>query len=424
MAYKSKFTGKQIDDYLDSIGTKQDKLVDGVNIATINGQSLTNGGDVTIEGESLTESDIAAMGFTKNTGTYSKPSSGIPKSDLASAVQTSLGKADTALQSYTEQYKGTVTGVKINGTTKNPSSGVVDLGTVITAHQDISGKQDKLVSGTNIKTINGTSILGNGDLTIDGGAKIYELDLTGRGNLEGYITEEEWNIIKTSDRIKIITDVFSTEIVQIYSPLFELVGDITCFTSACGIQGGVTSNYVFTGANITEGSPYSYQISENHIPTKTSELENNSNFITSDNLKTINGESILGSGDIVVGGKEIVQCKASSNTLWFGYSEDEEDNGPLEPNKVYIHSTQPAYDVSIYDIVPPDDIYGDYTIMFKSTRSLDYSGVLEIPDYVLWANGTTPTLEAQTSYELSITATKFEDNYIYKAVLTPFKPVE
>lgn len=35
-------------------------------------------------------------------GTYSKPSGGIPKTDLASAVQTSLGKADTALQSYTE----------------------------------------------------------------------------------------------------------------------------------------------------------------------------------------------------------------------------------------------------------------------------------------------------------------------------------
>lgn len=35
-------------------------------------------------------------------GTYSKPSGGIPKTDLASAVQTSLGKADTALQSFTE----------------------------------------------------------------------------------------------------------------------------------------------------------------------------------------------------------------------------------------------------------------------------------------------------------------------------------
>ena len=66
--------------------------------------------------------------------------------------------------------EGTVTGVKINGTTKNPSNGVVDLGTVITSHQDISGKQDKLVSGTNIKTINGTSILGSGNITIEGGS--------------------------------------------------------------------------------------------------------------------------------------------------------------------------------------------------------------------------------------------------------------
>jgi outer membrane murein-binding lipoprotein Lpp len=37
-----------------------------------------------------------------NKGTYSKPSTGIPKTDLASAVQTSIGKADTALQSFTE----------------------------------------------------------------------------------------------------------------------------------------------------------------------------------------------------------------------------------------------------------------------------------------------------------------------------------
>lgn len=50
----------------------------------------------------VTESTVSGWGFTKNTGTYSKPSGGIPKTDLASAVQTSLGKADTALQSYTE----------------------------------------------------------------------------------------------------------------------------------------------------------------------------------------------------------------------------------------------------------------------------------------------------------------------------------
>lgn len=66
---------------------------------------------------------------------YDKPSGGIPSSDLSSAVQTSLGKADTAIQ-------------------------------------DVSDKQDTLVSGTNIKSINNESILGSGNLTISGGQKL------------------------------------------------------------------------------------------------------------------------------------------------------------------------------------------------------------------------------------------------------------
>ena len=66
--------------------------------------------------------------------------------------------------------------IKMNGAEKGSftlnqaSAGEVDLGTVITAHQDISGKQDKLISGTNIKTINGESVLGSGDITISSGA--------------------------------------------------------------------------------------------------------------------------------------------------------------------------------------------------------------------------------------------------------------
>lgn len=75
--------------------------------------------------EAVTEETVGGWGFTKNTGT--------------------------------------VTGITMNGTNMG-SSGSVDLGTVITAHQDISGKQDKLVSGTSIKTINGTSLLGSGNI--------------------------------------------------------------------------------------------------------------------------------------------------------------------------------------------------------------------------------------------------------------------
>lgn len=62
-------------------------------------------------------------------GTYSKPSGGIPKSDLASAVQTSLGKADTALQS-TSIAASAQKLVKSDGTTKVHvgSNGYVTIG--------------------------------------------------------------------------------------------------------------------------------------------------------------------------------------------------------------------------------------------------------------------------------------------------------
>jgi len=85
---------------------------------------------------------------------------------------------------------GTVTGVKINDTTKNPSGGVVDLGTVLTSHQPLDGKQDLLVSGSNIKTVNGQSLLGSGNIQVAGGG----------GSTSGGITVEEANTIYCENR--------------------------------------------------------------------------------------------------------------------------------------------------------------------------------------------------------------------------------
>lgn len=87
-------------------------------------------------------------------GTYSKPSGGIPKTDLANAVQTSLGKADTALQE----------------------------------HQDISGKQDTLItSGATVGQIAKiTAVDANGKPTAWEAA-----DITG--------DQREWSLLATVD---------------------------------------------------------------------------------------------------------------------------------------------------------------------------------------------------------------------------------
>ena len=68
--------------------------------------AIENAGSLTEETDPIFVAS-AAHGITSNditnwNGKYTKSNSGIPKTDLANDVQTSLGKADTALQSYTE----------------------------------------------------------------------------------------------------------------------------------------------------------------------------------------------------------------------------------------------------------------------------------------------------------------------------------
>ena len=68
----------------------------GGAVSSVNGQTgavVLDAADVGALPDTTTAADL---------GAYALPSGGIPKTDLATAVQTSLGKADTALQSYTE----------------------------------------------------------------------------------------------------------------------------------------------------------------------------------------------------------------------------------------------------------------------------------------------------------------------------------
>ena len=77
---------------------------------------------------------------------YSKPSGGIPKSDLAETVQTSLNKTDIA-----------VTGVTMNGSAKTITNGVVNLGTVITTATTSTSSSVLTVEGGILKVPTATT---------------------------------------------------------------------------------------------------------------------------------------------------------------------------------------------------------------------------------------------------------------------------
>lgn len=88
------------------LAEKQNTLVSGTNIKTVNGESILGSGNI-IAGDpnavkyteqSLTDGQKTQARTNIGAGTYTKAGTGIPASDLASGVQTSLGKADTAYQ--------------------------------------------------------------------------------------------------------------------------------------------------------------------------------------------------------------------------------------------------------------------------------------------------------------------------------------
>lgn len=61
---------------------------------------------------------------------------------------------------------------KIKGIVPTKTSELTNDSGFLTEHQDISGKQDTLVNGENIKTINNKSILGSGNIVIEGGGDV------------------------------------------------------------------------------------------------------------------------------------------------------------------------------------------------------------------------------------------------------------
>lgn len=82
----------------------------------------------------LQESALSGYATTSQVDAkYTKPAAGIPETDLSADIQSALTKANSS-----------ISGVKVNGTQVTVTDGVADIGTVITAHQSLDGKQDKL----------------------------------------------------------------------------------------------------------------------------------------------------------------------------------------------------------------------------------------------------------------------------------------
>ena len=248
--------------------TKQPTLVSGTNIKTINNQSILGEGNLEITG-----GDVDLTNYYTKTEADGK----FATKDELTAVETVANNADAKADAATSRIESVET--------------------------TMGNKQDTLVSGTNIKTVNSQSILGEGNIEVSGGIKIYEAseipkklnDALYQVVYEAYYTvdknayidkstdiEEFLNYLKTGDYLQVTEEV----LIQYY-----------------GIISGLYKFAIKTGKEKIDIQQYGKLI--------TVQILSNMFFITNNasgpvlqknDLKTINGEKIVGSGNIEVSG--------------------------------------------------------------------------------------------------------------------------
>lgn len=140
-----------------SLAGYQPYLVSGTSIKTVNGVSLLGAGNVTVGGlEAVTVPAGLGVAFTATTLTLSYASGySIPTTAAQSQWSTAFGWGNHQLAGYQSALVSGTSIKTING------SSVLGAGDIAV--------QAPLVSGTSIKTINGASLLGAGDIAIAGG---------------------------------------------------------------------------------------------------------------------------------------------------------------------------------------------------------------------------------------------------------------
>ena len=352
-ALKSEITGlatkeeladyQPIGDYATTtqLNSKQDTLVSGQNIKTINGQSVIGEGNIditeggTIDSELSTVSENPVQNKVITNALNEKAS----KTELSNVSTSKANKADV----YTKQEVDT----KFTNTQSQIDQISTDTSAINTEVQTLkTDKQDTLVSGTNIKTINSQSLLGEGNIEI----QQSELPIASADTLGGIkvgtglsINSEsgvlsanapEWNnisgkpedIVNITERLasKLDTATYNSE-KSSFATKDELnskadasaIADMATQTWVQG-QGYLTevpSDYV-TNSELTEGlagkqdkGDYALKSDLNTLATKeelatkadASALSSKQDTLVSGtNIKTINGDSILGSGNLVI----------------------------------------------------------------------------------------------------------------------------
>lgn len=175
------------------IAGKQDALISGETIKTVNGQSIMGAGNILIEAPEGGLTDAPADGNyygrkdnvwsqitipdTSNLATKEELASKANTSDLSNYLTTANAESTyatkTALEGKLDTSTYTIDKATFALKSEIPTDYLTDEDLPDTSNfatkAEVQAKQDTLVSGTNIKTINSQSLLGEGNIEITSG---------------------------------------------------------------------------------------------------------------------------------------------------------------------------------------------------------------------------------------------------------------
>ena len=241
------YTDKQTDSKLTA---KQDVLTAGTNITIKDNVISASGGS--IAATVLTNEDLDTL---KTEGSYYAGGSNTCTNKPTGIDAFGLTIKRVASGYYTQYLTGgnTNTGQVY---TRTFTSGAWTSWVKFTQDTQLATKQDKLVSGTNIKSINGNSLLGSGDLTIEGGGSdVAEIILSDSQMVEINkskitFTEAQFNIIKQASYIKFMYN--DNEVISGVVNFFSTteIYTISCFSfSLAGLRAtlmSIPTNYDYS----------------------------------------------------------------------------------------------------------------------------------------------------------------------------------
>lgn len=424
--FNSKYSGEQVEALLDQVASGN--------------AGGGGGGGIAVETDPIFSASPAASITEADKQAWSGKQDAI--SDLES-IRDGASKGATAVQP--EDVAGIVTDEGFVTTD--------DLAKVAT-----SGSYNDLSFKPTFKTINNESIEGSGNITISGGSGevgpqgdkgdkgdkgdtgvgVQSVKQTTTSNVDsGYnvvtvtLTDGTTSTFSVKNGSKGSTGANGTNGVSVSSVKQTTISSADGGTNVVTVtlSNGTTSTFNVKngskGSNGTNGTNGKDGADGEDGATFTPSVDSAGNLSWSNNKglanpPTVNikgpkgdkGDAGEGGGGSSGGGVPVIAVTIHQGELSFS-----EHTIPLEPDKIYYanESTEMVY---IFVVTPPTGDVGKYSVHFTTT-----SMVLgfECPQNWLWANGTTPTLEPSTTYELSVVAIKFGDDYIYKAVLTPFK---